>query len=210
MKNIFNVENRFFYMMSSMVDLLALNIIFLLTCIPIVTIVTNIIALNSTMVRRVENDGTHPVKLYFYYWKKEFKNSIRLTLLIVPAITVVVTSAAFSIALPNLSLFQKVASIVIFIIVFIGSDTLLMYHSRYESTIKNGLKNTVVMLFGSFRLIIFGVIQTILFLYLISPFGILLGIYIFIFGGIAFWSNIKCRLYLKVFKKYELRQVTGK
>lgn len=51
MKNIFNLDNRFFSFMSNVGDVIILNLLFIVTCLPIITIGTSVTALYSVSMK---------------------------------------------------------------------------------------------------------------------------------------------------------------
>lgn len=57
-------------------DLILLNLIFILTSLPIFTIGASLVALNKSILRMVQDEPASYIKDYFYYFKKHFKNSI--------------------------------------------------------------------------------------------------------------------------------------
>ena len=207
MKQIFNLENRFFLKVSSLVDLLFLNIVFLISCLLIVTIIPSVVALNRTMLTRANGNETYPIKLFCEFWLTEVKSSLKMSLILFPLYLISIIGVGASFSNMGFSSAQKIVSVILFNFIFIFGDTVMVTASNYDSSLFVLLKNSLIIMLSSFRLIIFGVIQMIILLYFISPFGILLGIYFFLFGGIVFLIFIKMKVYKSIFQKIESKQV---
>lgn len=85
-----SIDNPFFNTMGNLGDMLLLNLIFLLTCIPVITIGTAWTALYRVMLRRVRDESCYPVKEYLRAFKEEWKQGVAswLPLLVIGAILV--------------------------------------------------------------------------------------------------------------------------
>ena len=62
MGNIFNLENRFWTFMGHVADLIILNIIFIICCIPIVTIGPSITALYYMTLKIIRGEEVDPIE----------------------------------------------------------------------------------------------------------------------------------------------------
>lgn len=68
-----SIDHPFFCCMGNLGDMILLNLIFLLTCIPVITIGTAQTALYRVMLRRVRKESSYPVKEYLEAFKDEWK-----------------------------------------------------------------------------------------------------------------------------------------
>lgn len=80
MEHIFNLNNRFFTTMSKVADIIILNLVFLLTCIPLVTIGASVTALYGVTLKLAEKKEPYIVQEYFRLWKENFRQSTVLWL----------------------------------------------------------------------------------------------------------------------------------
>lgn len=71
----FRLDSKFHRLMTKVFDLLVLNILFFLFCIPLFTIGANLTALYSVTMRLAKNDAAYPIKLYFQAFKDNFKQA---------------------------------------------------------------------------------------------------------------------------------------
>ncbi len=77
-----NIDNPFFEFMSNLADLVMLNIIWVITCIPIVTIGAAQTALYRIMLRRARGESNYPVREYLAAFKEDFVKSTKIWLVL--------------------------------------------------------------------------------------------------------------------------------
>lgn len=81
MKNILNPMNPFFRFMNLIVDLIGVNLLFLLCCVPIITIGPALSALYTVSMRLVRHTLDSPVKSFWMTFRRNLKQGILLELL---------------------------------------------------------------------------------------------------------------------------------
>jgi uncharacterized membrane protein YesL len=96
----FNVNSPFWRFMDTLVRFTELNLVYLLCCIPIVTIGTSSAALYSTLFQYDQHDDVPLVKEFFKRWKKEFKQSFPSWLIFLVLIAAVIFAITFWSQLP--------------------------------------------------------------------------------------------------------------
>lgn len=72
---IFDIENPVWSTLSKLLDVMILNVLFLLCCLPIVTISTSFTALYYTSMRMVSGNVTYVSKDFFKSFKENFKQA---------------------------------------------------------------------------------------------------------------------------------------
>lgn len=72
----FNPENRFFSLMSLIGDLVILNILFVITSLPILTFGASSCALYLSVGKRVRGEESYVIKDYLKAWKENLKGGI--------------------------------------------------------------------------------------------------------------------------------------
>lgn len=75
MKFAFNIDSKLWKFFDYVGDLVILNLLFLLTSIPIVTMGASITAMDAVLFRLKEKRSDSVAKEYFGAWKENFKNS---------------------------------------------------------------------------------------------------------------------------------------
>lgn len=79
----FDMDNKLFRILARITDLIVLNIMFIVTSIPIVTIGAACAALNETTDKIVALEESYIIKDYFHSFKKHFGSATKLWLVLV-------------------------------------------------------------------------------------------------------------------------------
>ena len=95
MGNLFNMDNAFFRFMGKLFDVVALNLVFIIICIPIVTIGPAISALYYASVKSIRRDRSYPIKEFFKAFKRDFKQSFIVGLILVLAAVIIYVDIRF-------------------------------------------------------------------------------------------------------------------
>lgn len=72
----FNPENKFFSFMSLLGDLILLNLLFILTSIPVITFGASSSALYTAVKKRISGEESYIVRDYIKAWKENIKNCL--------------------------------------------------------------------------------------------------------------------------------------
>ncbi|MDO5361706.1 MAG: YesL family protein [Eubacteriales bacterium] len=85
MGRLFNMDNKFFTFMGKVADLIILNLLCILCCLPIVTIGPSLTALHYVTMKMVRNEESYIVKSFFKSFKENFRQAtiINLIMLVV-------------------------------------------------------------------------------------------------------------------------------
>lgn len=95
MGNLFNMDNAFFRFMGKLFDVVALNIVFIIVCIPLVTIGPAISALYYASVKSIRRDRSYPIKEFFKAFKRDFRQSFIVGLILVLAAVIIYVDIRF-------------------------------------------------------------------------------------------------------------------
>lgn len=144
MKNFFNLDNKFFNFMSKVADIIILNLLFIITSIPIVTIGASLTALYSVSLKQSAGTSAYVAKEYFHAWKINFRQSTILW---------VFSLIAFVLLFLNLTLTTGGALNLVMHIVMILSMilyimmTLYIYPllAKFDNTLKHTIVNAFLM-----------------------------------------------------------------
>ena len=141
MNSLFSYENKFMQVLMTLGDLIILNLLFLLCSLPVVTMGAAQAGL-YTAVRTItdKNDDTSPTKAFFRGFKSGF---VKINLVWVVFLAVIIASLlAFFSLNPG---FTKVMSLIGFCIVAILETLTMMFHSRFDCTPMQLLRNSVLL-----------------------------------------------------------------
>ena len=85
MDRFFNMDNKFFTFMSRVADLIILNLLCIVCCIPVVTIGPSIAAMFYVTLKMVRNEESYIVRGFFKSFKQNLKQGIVINLIMLAA-----------------------------------------------------------------------------------------------------------------------------
>lgn len=148
MKKLFKYDGKFYRFMNKFGNLIILNLLFLLTSIPLITIVSSLSALYYATVKTVRTENGYPIREYMEAFKREIKKGLLMgTALVVSAVILYIDLLYVS---QSPSLFGAI-SYAVFILLAIICFGLLIYYpivlSRFKLKTMELLKLSLFMLF---------------------------------------------------------------
>ncbi|NLL77024.1 MAG: YesL family protein [Clostridiales bacterium] len=202
MSKFFDMDSPVMRFLTVMADLMILNILTIICCIPIFTVGASLTALNYVLLKMVRNEEGYIVKSFFKSFKQNFRQATIIWLIIFVFILVFVGDIlifnysamefpkALRIFLLVMALFMMMVAIYVFPVL-----------SRFDNTVMNTIKNSLFMSILSFpktilMLIIYAAPLVLLY---ITPMAVPLS---FMFG-ISAPTYFSAMLYSGTFKKFE-------
>lgn len=199
--NIFRMNSPFMIFMSKLADIVALGVITLVCCLPVVTVGAAYTALYYTMLKMVRRKEGSVYKFYFKAFKENFWKSTGLWLIM--AAILLVLFIDFSL-LYNLELANEgvawITTIIVAVIVVMVSSYVFPLNAQFDNTVGGTIKN-------SFILSIMNLPRSILILLVkFSPVLVLMfnptTLYILGIFCIAGLPYLETELFVKIFDKY--------
>ena len=206
MGKLFNLDSPVFSFLNKAADLIWLNILTFICCIPVVTIGASMTALNYVVLKMVRNEEGYITRSYFKSFKQNFKQATVIWLILLAVIMVL--AGDFYIlryALLEFPTWIKVALLAVVVLFLISSMHLFPALAKFDNTIKNTFKN-------SFLMGILSLPKTILMIFCwAAPVVVGLTLYqimplVFAFG-ISLPAYMCALLYNKTFKRFEPEDV---
>lgn len=205
-KSIFNTDNLFMRICEKILDLVTVNLLFLLSCLPLVTIGIAKISLYETLF---EIKGARRVKvtaMYMQAFRKNWKVGLKLGLLEL----LLVGISLFDLVLfwkQETMLFQMLKATCIGVIIFTSLLFLCIYPlaAKFEKTVKDLLQTGLIMVslhFPWFFLMI-ALLAVIVFFLSSSGFVLLLGFTLFVLVGFAALGFLQLPIMETIFNKYK-------
>lgn len=205
-KSIFNTDNLFMRICEKILDLVTVNLLFLLSCLPFVTIGIAKISLYETLF---EIKGARRVKvtaMYMQAFRKNWKVGFKLGLLEL----LLVGISLFDLVLfwrQETMLFQMLKATCIGVIIFTSLLFLCIYPlaAKFEMTVKDLLQTGLIMVslhFPWFFLMI-ALLAVIVFFLSSSGFVLLLGFTLFVLVGFAALGFLQLPIMETIFNKYK-------
>ena len=195
MSSFFNMDSPVMRFLSRLCDLMILNILCLICCIPIVTIGASITALYSVTLKMVKGEDSYIAKGFFKGFRQNFKIStiIWLILLVIGALL------AFDFRAVNMlpAALQNVFRILV--------GAFITYIARFENGIKDTIKNSVLISILNLPrtlLIVLLPIGLVVFTFLTKT-TLAYGSLLWFLMGVSFVAYVNSISFRIVFAKYE-------
>lgn len=202
MGKLFDLDSPIMRALGRVGDLLILNMLMIVCCIPIITVGASFTAMHYVLLKMVRDEEGYLIRGFFKSFALNFKQATLIWLLM---LFVIVIYALDIIIFGQSGIIFPRALVIAFytlgIIILLIAMYIFPLLARFENTIKNTLKNAVIISFAN--------IPKTLLMALFYAVPLILGyfsfysyIFIFMFGitGPAYGA---AWLYSKIFKKYE-------
>lgn len=206
MDNLFEYDNKFFEVLGKITDIIILNLLCIISCLPIITIGASVTATYFVALQMVRNEETYIIREFIKRFKENFIFSTKVWSIIL--IIGLVLSFDFYISRLILNEYMRITLQFILTIVSIIFIFLLTYVfpiiSKFENTIKNTMINSILISIQHLPKTIFMVFinlsPIILTLILSNYWGQILFFYTVM--GFASITYINSMFFNKIFEKY--------
>lgn len=202
MGRIFNLDNPVMVFLNKVTDLIVLNILVLICCIPIVTIGASFTAMYYVLLRIRKDETTYIIKDFFHSFKSNFKDATLLWILYLLVLIVIAVDyyLIFLIGLEFLSIF-KVLFFAIVILLLMSMTWGFILLSRYENTLLKTVKYSYcVGIANPIRTVVIGILMLVPW---ILPIACPYLIPVMLLLGFTLVGYIQTMLFEKVFVKLE-------
>ncbi len=142
MDKIFNMESPIWVFLTKVANIMILNILWLLCCIPVVTIGASTAAMYSVAIQLSRNTGDDIAKPFFRALKKDFVKATALFLVLVLVAAVVLASTYLGAVL--LDSMGFIIYIPAFFFLLVAGYVFPLF-AQFENTIWHTLKNAAIM-----------------------------------------------------------------
>lgn len=206
MNNFFHVDGLFYKISSKIWSLIVLNLLIILTSLPIITIGAAQTAGFAVITRIIDLDETRIVSTFFDSFKKNFKQSTIVWLALGVLMNLLIINWNYLISFKQLNSWITVGMVIVSLAFVNFCQYVFFYLSRFEDSIKqitiNILKLPIYYPVRSLILLLLVLVP--LLLMFLSPYLFIFGIYMGIFIGISFNMFLRAYLLLDLFRKLEL------
>ena len=209
MKNFFNLDSPFMVFLSNLTDVVILNVLCLICCIPIVTIGPSITAMHYVTLKMAREEEGYVVKSFFKAFKENFKQAFIawMVFLVISVIFILDYRILKASGIENSGIFIIVIG-AIYLFVCLTMMYVFPLMSRFENTLKQTVKNALFMsILHIFKTILMAVIYVIPFVLLPLHFNLILA---FLIIGVSGPAYINSYIWKSIFKKYEPQEVVEK
>lgn len=206
MGRFFDIDSGFSRFMGKAADLIILNLVFLLCCIPVITIGPALTALHYVAMKMARNEESYIVRSFFRSFRKNFRQGVVIHIILVIAGGILYADflAARSMTEPMSQIMLYLCSLLLFVylMVFLYVYPLL---ARFYNTVANTFRNALLMAIRHLPYTILMLAVSVL------PAGILLIpslqiqaslSLLFLIMGFALISFINGRFFARIFDRY--------
>ena len=146
MGKFFNLDSPVMNALNKMADLIWLNILTLICCIPVITIGASLTALNYVTLKLVRDEEGYVTKAFFKSFKQNFKQATIIWLILLLVIALLLGDFLIlnysSVQFPS---WIRVALIAILALVLFATIHVFPILARFENTVANTFKNSLYM-----------------------------------------------------------------
>ena len=205
-RSIFDTDTFFMKICEKILDLVTVNLIFLLSCLPIVTIGVAKISLYQTLFVIKDSRRIKVTAIYVQAFRKNWEIGFKLGLLEL----LLVGISLFDLVLfwkHETMLFQMLKATCIGVIIFASLLFLCVYPlaAKFEMTVKDLLQTGLIMVSLHFLwfFLMIALLAVIVFLLSSSGFVLLLGFTLFVLVGFAALGFLQLPIMENIFNKYK-------
>ena len=202
MKKFFNLDSPFMIFLSNLTDVVILNVLCLVCCIPIITIGPSITAMHYVTLKMAREEEILVVKYFFKAFKENFKQAVLawLGFLVITIVFFLDYRILKAMGLDNTKVLLMVIGA---IYMFVCFTTMYVFPlmARFSNPLKQTLKNALFMsILHIFKTVVMAVIYVIPFVLLPLHYNVIL---VFLLIGLSGPAYINSFLWKSIFKKYE-------
>lgn len=206
MSRVFNFEGPVFSSLSRLADLFCLNLLFIVCCIPVVTIGAATTALYYVTLKMVKDEEGYITRSFFRSFKRNFAQATVIWAMFLFIATVLMFD--FRIAGATDGSMRNVIVVAVFVMVIIAAMVLTYVFpilSKFDNTVKNTVKNAFLISIRHLPYTILMIIISIVPVVLIWFFPALLILVLIMFSAVAY---INSKFLIKIFTLYMPKQDT--
>ncbi len=205
MRNLFNMDSPIFRALGRLADLMLLNLVFIICCIPIVTIGAAVTALNYVTLKIAEDEEGYIVRGFFRSFRQNFKQSTIIWLILLAF--GIVFGLDFYILSASTGTVMSVFRVLITAAAFLYAMVLLYVFpvlARFENSIKATIKNAFIMAIADFPRTILMLVITVgsVLITFFNAYTLVYGLLIWLLGGFALVAYANSFFMKKVLAKY--------
>lgn len=204
--NINWLENPIMQGIGRVADFIMLNLLWILCSIPIITIGASTTALYTVMLKLVKNEEGYIVKGFFKAFKENFKQSTVLELIFLVASTILIVDFTALRLMPGkLASAMWIFLVLMLCLLICTAVYAFSLQARFVNTVKNTLKNAVILVFAKLPFTALLLILTAgpVFVTFLSGQTLMIGFMVWLFGGVALVTWLQSFILRHIFKKLE-------
>ncbi len=204
--NFFDNDGPVFQFLSKICDIVIINLLFVICCLPVFTIGASISAMNYSTQSMIYDKGGGIAKTFFKGFKDNFKQS---TLYFIPALLIMASLVyEYIFLVPQSGVSSQFSGVLIFFLMILlvcFSAYVFQLLVRYRNGLKNHIKNAVLLTFGKLprTIMLFAFSALPLILFLLFPIQFIKSGIFWLAAGFSLMSFLSSRTLKPVFEELE-------
>lgn len=201
MGKLFNIDSPVMRFLGKVADLMILNLVTLVCCIPIVTIGASLTAMHYVLLKMVRDQESYIVRSFFKSFKANFKQATVIWLMILLVLAIFTVDLRIINSSMDFPQILKVMLYALFMVTYMVLCYVFPVLSRFDNTVIKTLKNALFMAILSFPKTVLMMVVYLLPLAALY-FVIAAAPLVFLFG-ISLPAYVSAMLYNGTFKRFE-------
>lgn len=141
----FSPDSKFMEIIGRITDLILLNILFLITCLPVFTIGASITALYTLCFRLMREEYSGIIKSYFKAFKDNFKQATVIWLLLLAAVTPALYYFSLLLQMEGILRYSGFVFVIIAVLGLMTGSYVFPWISQFENSTVQALKNALIL-----------------------------------------------------------------
>lgn len=207
MSNLFNPDNRFFTFMGRVADLMILNIICIICCIPVITIGPAITAMFYVTLKMVRNEESYVIRGFFHSFKQNFRQGVIIHLIMLVVGAVLLFDLYFTRQMSGENRMYMVlgyifmVAIALYLMIFTYIYPMLAkFYNSVKNTFRNALLVSIRHLPYTILMLVITAVPVLLMFFVPQIAAYVLLFYILL--GFSTIAYINSRFFVKIFDRY--------
>ena len=146
MKNLFSIDSPVMKLLREFTDLIILNLLWLLGCLPVFTIGASTTALYQCIIKQRKGEDGRPWSDFWKYFQSNFKQATVLFLIAALVISLTVVDVLVILTLiPNTSILLKILMLLPFLLVVPALGYIFPLQAFFDNNVLQTIKNAWIM-----------------------------------------------------------------
>jgi uncharacterized membrane protein YesL len=213
MGKLFNLDSPFVQFMGRVADLMWLNILFIICCIPVITVGASITAMYYVTLKMVRNEESYITKGFFKSFKLNFRQATIIWLIMLLAgglfafdYAIMSGRMGIDVGGNNFATVMQVLLIAVSVFYIFTATFVFPILSKFDNSVKNTIKNAFIMSIRHFPATLACIAIGIVIALLIIYFPIMTMLSFFLLFSLAAYAN--SFIFVRVFDKYIPKEET--
>lgn len=202
MGRLFDIDSPVMRFLGKIADLMILNLVTLVCCIPVITIGASLTGMHYVLLKMVRNEESYIVRSFFKSFKANFKQATVIWLIVL--LGIIIFAADLRIVSYSSLEFPAVLKVLLFALFMVGYMVVCYVFpvlARFDNTVPKTIKNALFMAILSFPKTVLMMVAYLL------PFAVIyfsmMAVPIAFLFGISAPAYLAAMLYSGTFKKFE-------